>query len=185
MAPPATAATSARAEDGGQHAQGADGRLNDMVRRILLEMFASRPLRPPCRPAGPAAATTPQPRTSLAVALEVAPGRLGAAEELRIGAAADRHGPDIAVIGLAAEPAGAAAVLRRAAAARTCRSAAPIPAWSPAVGDHAAGREADRDVVIPATGARDRRMRSPRQSWPKTAVVFIGDGETEGADRKT
>ena len=158
-------------------------RIDDMVTRILQGLFAVGAFDDPI-PADPNAAlanvNTTQEKN---IALEAAEG--GSVLLKNSGGALPIHGTgrSLAVIGLPANVAGAQFVYQGGGSSKV-----PITGTNPNVIDPlsaiAARAEADGDTVIPAAGATiaDAVVAA---SLAKTAVVFIGDGETEGADRKS
>ncbi|HVT65608.1 MAG TPA: glycoside hydrolase family 3 C-terminal domain-containing protein [Mycobacteriales bacterium] len=157
--------------------------LNEMVTRVMYGMFAAGLFDDPV-PAGPVANTaivnTPQEK---AVALEAAEG--GAVLLKNSGSALPLRGTgqSIALIGIPTTPAGAQQYYQGGGSSKV-----PITGTNPAVVDPLSAislrAEADSDVVIPATGAVIADAVAAAK-LAKTAVVFIGDGETEGNDRKT
>jgi beta-glucosidase len=157
--------------------------VNQMVFRIMRSLFAVGVFNDP-PPADPLALTadvnTPQEKTT---ALEAAEG--GAVLLKNADSALPLRGTDqsIAVIGLPATPVGAQLDYQGGGSSKV-----PITGTDPAVVDPLSAitlrAEANSDLVVPAPGLTiaDAVVAA---KLAKTAVVFIGDGETEGTDRKT
>ncbi|HEX3899478.1 MAG TPA: glycoside hydrolase family 3 C-terminal domain-containing protein, partial [Mycobacteriales bacterium] len=157
--------------------------INEMVFRIMRSLFAVGVFNDP-PPADPVALTadvnTPQEKT---VALDAAEG--GAVLLKDADNALPLQGTDqsIAVIGLPATPVGAQLDYQGGGSSKV-----PITGTDPAVVDPLSAitlrAEANSDLVVPAPGLTILDAVAAAK-LAKTAVVFIGDGETEGVDRKS
>jgi beta-glucosidase len=157
--------------------------VNDMVFRIMRSLFAVGVFNDP-PPSDPVALTadvnTPQEKT---IALKAAEG--GAVLLKDAGNALPLQGvhQNIALIGLPATPVGAQFDYQGGGSSKV-----PIVGTNPVVVDPLSAitlrAEANGDTVTPAPGLTiaDAVLAA---KLAKTAVVFIGDGEAEGTDRKT
>ncbi|HVV74786.1 MAG TPA: glycoside hydrolase family 3 C-terminal domain-containing protein [Mycobacteriales bacterium] len=157
--------------------------LNGMVTRVMYGMFTAGLFDHPV-PSDPVATTaivnTPQEKTT---ALEAAEGGAVLLKNSRAALPLTGTGRSIALIGLPATPAGAQVDYQGGGSSKV-----PLAGVNPAVVDPLSAisvrAEANSDVVIPATGAAIVDAVAAAK-LAQTAVVFIGDGETEGVDRKT
>ena len=157
--------------------------LDEMVTRVMRGLFAAGVFDDP-PPSDPKALTafvnTTQEKD---IALEAAEG--GAVLLKNSGGALPISGAgrSLAVIGLPATPVGAQLDYQGGGSSKV-----PITGTNPDVIDPLSAislrAEADGDTVIPAPGLTIADAVAAAK-LAKTAVVFIGDGETEGVDRKT
>ncbi|HWB65241.1 MAG TPA: glycoside hydrolase family 3 C-terminal domain-containing protein [Mycobacteriales bacterium] len=157
--------------------------VNQMVERIMYGLFSAGVFDDP-PPSAPLAVTadvnTPQEK---AVALEAAEG--GAVLLKDADGALPLQGTDqsLAVIGLPATPVGAQLDYQGGGSSKV-----PLAGVNPDVVDPLSAitlrAEANGDLVVPAPGLTIADAVLAAKA-AKTAVVFIGDGETEGVDRKS
>jgi len=157
--------------------------LNEMVRRVMWGLFTAGVFDHPA-PAAPIATTaivnTPQEK---ATALEVAEGGAVLLKNARGVLPLQGTGQSLAVIGLPATPVGAQQYYQGGGSSKV-----PLFGVNPNVVDPLSAitlrAQANGDVVIPAAGLTTADAVAAAK-LAKTAVVFIGDGETEGSDRKS
>ncbi|HEX3899459.1 MAG TPA: glycoside hydrolase family 3 C-terminal domain-containing protein [Mycobacteriales bacterium] len=157
--------------------------INEMVERIFYGLFSVGAFNDP-PPTDPIAATaivnTPQEK---ALALESAEGGAVLLKNSLNALPLTGTHQNIALIGLPATPVGAQIDYQGGGSSKV-----PITGTNPAVVDPLTAitlrAEANGDTVTPAPGLTiaDAVLAA---KLAKTAVVFIGDGETEGVDRKT
>ncbi|HWA67001.1 MAG TPA: glycoside hydrolase family 3 C-terminal domain-containing protein [Mycobacteriales bacterium] len=157
--------------------------VNQMVERIMYGLFSAGVFDDP-PPSAPLAVTadvnTPQEK---AVALEAAEG--GAVLLKDADGALPLQGTDqsLAVIGLPATPVGAQLDYQGGGSSKV-----PLAGVNPDVVDPLSAitlrAEANGDLVVPAPGLTIADAVLAAKA-ARTAVVFIGDGETEGVDRKS
>jgi beta-glucosidase len=157
--------------------------INEMVTRIMWGMFSAGLFDYPAPPepkANTAIVNTPHEK---AIALEAAEGGAVLLKNSSGALPLTRSGDTIALIGLPATPAGAQQYYQGGGSSKV-----PLFGVNPAVVDPLSAvtlrAEANGDVVIPAPGATTADAVAAA-TLAKTAVVFIGDSETEGSDRKS
>ncbi len=157
--------------------------LNEMVTRVMRGLIGAGVFDDP-PPSAPRAFTadvnTPQERE---VALDAAEGGAVLLKNSRAALPLRGTGQTIALIGPPVTPVGAQQYYQGGGSSKV-----PLFGVNPNVVDPlsaiAARAQADGDVVIPAPGAVIADAVAAAK-LAKTAVVFIGDGEAEGSDRKS
>ncbi|HVW80580.1 MAG TPA: glycoside hydrolase family 3 C-terminal domain-containing protein [Mycobacteriales bacterium] len=157
--------------------------ITEMTERIMYGLFSAGVFDDP-PPSDPVADTaivdTPQAKS---IALEAAEG--GAVLLKDAGHALPITAPHktLAVIGLPATPVGAQIDYQGGGSSKV-----PLTGTNPAVVDPLSAitlrAEANGDVVVPGVGLTIADAVAAAK-LASTAIVFIGDGETEGVDRKT
>jgi beta-glucosidase len=157
--------------------------LDEMVRRIMVGLFSVGVFNDP-PPQDPAAALADAHSTQdQTIALQAAEGGAVLLKDSHRALPLHGAGKSIAVIGEPATPVGAQVDYQGGGSSKV-----PISGTNPAVVDPLSAitlrAEADGDTVVPDPGLTIADAVTAAKA-AKTAVVFIGDGETEGDDRTT